>query len=60
MADSKKCKRLTRMEMGLELGALAMMMDDETFKRCKPTLTKIEQGIKDLYDELEKSEDDGK
>lgn len=54
---------MTALEMGLALNRLGMLMDEESFKRCKSTLDEIEKGTLELFDKIstfEKESDDRK
>lgn len=47
-------------EMGLALNSIGMLLDDKTYKACKPFLDTLSEGLGELYKKLEELEDDGK
>lgn len=47
---------MTAFEFGLYLNRISMKCDDETYKKIKPDLDRLEVGIVELFEELNNKE----
>lgn len=46
----------SRLEYGLALNKLAMMMDDENLKKCENTIKELENMLMETFDEIDELE----
>lgn len=41
---------MTALEFGLELNKIGMLLDDENYKKIKPSLDRIEEGLVEIFE----------